>query len=84
LDAENTALTNDIVEYKQAVATLEGRLKEAYDGIQKQNDAIKQLAAQRDEFVKKYNDEVVDRNNVVSNYNDLVARFEKLQSGGGK
>jgi chromosome segregation ATPase len=84
LDAENTALTNDVVQYKQAVDTLEGRLKEAYDGIKKQNDAIKQIAAQRDDFVKKYNDLVIDRNNVVSNYNDLAARFEKLQSGGGK
>jgi chromosome segregation ATPase len=84
LDAENTALTNDIVQYKQAVETLEGRLKEAYDGVKKQNEAITNLVAQRDEFVKKYNDEVADRNNVVSNYNSLAARFEKLQSGSGK
>jgi chromosome segregation ATPase len=83
-EAQNDALTNEIAQYKQAVDTLEAKLKDAYDGIQKQNDAIKQLAAQRDEFVKKYNDLVIDRNNVVSNYNDLAARFEKLQSGGGK
>jgi hypothetical protein len=27
---------------------------------------------------------VIERNNIVSNYNDLAARFQKLQSGGGK
>lgn len=81
-EADNSALTNEIAQYKQAVDTLEGKLKEAYDGIQKQNETVKELAAQRDEFVKKYNDLVIDRNNVVSNYNDLAAKFEKLQSGG--
>jgi chromosome segregation ATPase len=84
LDAQNSALTNDIVQYKQAAETMEARLKDAYDGIKKQNDAIKQLAGQRDEFVKKYNDLVIERNTVVSNYNDLAARFVKLQSGGSK
>jgi chromosome segregation ATPase len=84
LDAQNTAITNDIAQYKQAVDTLEARLKEAYDAIKKQNDALKQLAGERDEFVKKYNDIVIERNTIVSNYNDLVARFEKLQSGSGK
>ena len=84
LDAQNSALTNDIVQYKQAMDTLESRLKEAYDGIKKQNDALKQLAGQRDEFVKKYNDIVIERNTVVSNYNDLAARFQKLQSGASK
>ena len=84
LDAQNTALTNDIVQYKQAVDTLEARLKDAYDGIKKQNDALKQLAGERDEFVKKYNDIVLERNTIVSNYNNLAARLEKLQSGTGK
>ena len=63
---------------------LEARLKQAYDGIKKQNDALKQLAGERDEFVKKYNDIVIERNNIVSNYNDLAARFKELQSGSGK
>jgi chromosome segregation ATPase len=84
LDAQNSALSNDIVQYKQAVDTMEARLKDAYEGIKKQNDALKQLAGQRDEFVKKYNDIVIERNTIVSNYNDLAARFEKLQSTGGK
>jgi chromosome segregation ATPase len=73
------AQTNQIAQYKQAVDSLETKLKDAYDGIKKQNDALKELVAQRDEFVKKYNDSVIDRNNVVSNYNALAAQFQKLQ-----
>jgi chromosome segregation ATPase len=72
--------TNVIVQYKDAVGDLTNRLNEAYAGIEKQNAAIKQLAAQRDEFVQKYNDEVKDRNNVVSNYNALAAEVKKMQS----
>jgi len=43
IDAEN--FTNQIKEYKQAVAGLEAKLKDAYDGIQKQNAAINGLVA---------------------------------------
>jgi chromosome segregation ATPase len=76
-------LTNQITGYQQSVDTLETRLKDAYDGIQKQNSAITNLVGQRDEFVKKYNDEVQERNDVVAKYNDLAKQVEKLQSGGG-
>jgi chromosome segregation ATPase len=77
-------LTNALAEYKAAVTNLQGKLKEAYDGIQKQNDAMKELVAQRDEFVKKFNDEVKDRNEVVGKYNDLVRQVEKNQAASGK
>ena len=77
-------LTNHVVEYKKAVGTLEGKLKETYDGIKKQDDAMHELIAQRDEFVKKYNDSVKERNDVVAKYNDLAAQVEKIQSGGKK
>ncbi|HEX3799271.1 MAG TPA: hypothetical protein VH413_11265 [Verrucomicrobiae bacterium] len=77
-EAENQSLTNDVAQYRAAVDTLQSRLKEASDGIQKQNDAIKQLAAQRDDFVQKLNASVKDRNDIVAKYNDLAARFEKL------
>jgi chromosome segregation ATPase len=75
-------LTNEITAYTQAVDTLQARLKEAYAGIEKQNEAITNLINQRDEFVKKYNDEVKDRNDVVAKYNDLAKQVQKLQSGG--
>jgi chromosome segregation ATPase len=75
-------LTNEITEYQQAVDNLQSKLKEAYDGIQKQNAAITNLVAERDDFVKRYNDEVKDRNDIVAKYNDLAKQVEKLQSGG--
>ena len=59
--------------------TLESKLKEAYAGIDKQNEAITNLVAQRNDFVKKYNDEVKDRNDIVAKYNELV---KQIQSGG--
>ena len=80
LEAASESLTNEIVQYKQAVDTLQSKLKEAYDGVKKQNDAIQQLITQRDEFVKKYNDSVKDRNDVVAKYNDLVRQTQKANS----
>jgi uncharacterized coiled-coil DUF342 family protein len=79
--ATTDGLTNEIAEYKLAVESLQTKLKEAYAGIQKQNDAMKELAAQRDEFVKKFNDSVKDRNDIVAKYNDLAAQVAKSQSG---
>ena len=77
-------LTNIITEYKGAVTNLQTKLKEAYDGIQKQNEAMKELVVQRDEFVKKFNDEVKDRNEVVNKYNELVRQVEKNQAASTK
>lgn len=75
-------LTNEVTQYKAAVATLQSKLKNAYAGIEKQNTAITNLVAQRDDYVRKYNDEVKDRNNVVGKYNDLVKQIKEQQSGG--
>ena len=61
----------------------EAKLKDAYAGIEKQNEALTNLVAQRDDLVQKYNDEVKDRNDIVAKYNDLAKQFEKLQSGSG-
>jgi chromosome segregation ATPase len=77
-------LTNELTEYKSATTNLQTRLKEAYEGIQKQNQAIKELVAQRDELVKKYNNEVKDRNDVVNKYNELVRRVEQSQAANTK
>jgi chromosome segregation ATPase len=74
-------LTNEVAQYKVAVDTLESKLKEAYTGIEQQNETITNLVAQRDDFVKKFSDEVKDRNEVVAKYNDLVNQVQKQQSG---
>ena len=79
LRLQGESLTNEIAEYKAAVEKLNAKLKEAYDGIQKQNVAVKELVTQRDEFVQKYNDSVKDRNDIVAKYNELAAQVRKLQ-----
>jgi len=73
-------LTNVVAQYKVAVDTLESKLKDAYADIGRQNEAITNLVAQRDDFVKKYNDSVKGRNDVVAKYNDLVNQVQKQQA----
>jgi chromosome segregation ATPase len=80
LEFNNLNLTNQIAQYKQAVDTLGSKLKEAYAGIEKQNETITNLVTQRDDFVRKFNDSVKDRNDVVAKYNDLVSQVQKQQS----
>jgi chromosome segregation ATPase len=80
LQFANENFTNEIAQYKTAVDTLESKLKNAYAGIEKQNETITNLLAQRDDFVKKYNDEVKDRNDVVTKYNELVSQVQKQQN----
>jgi chromosome segregation ATPase len=82
LEAGNTALMNQIAEYKKAVETVEAKLKEAYEGVKKQNESIKELVAERDDLVTKLNDSVKERNGIVTQYNDLVERVKKMQGGG--
>jgi TolA-binding protein len=82
LTASNSVLANQVAQYKKAEAEIEVKLKESYDGIKKQNDAIKEVVSQRDEFVKKYNDSVKDRNEVVAKYNELVEQVQKTQNAG--
>ena len=75
-------LTNEIAQYKTAVDTLTAKLKEAYANLESQNASITNLVAQRDDFVKKFNEEVKDRNDVVAKYNELVSPVQKQQRGG--
>jgi chromosome segregation ATPase len=82
LQMAGNTMSNEIVQYKNAVDELEAKLKAAYDGVKKQNDAIKQLVAERDDAIKKYNDSIKDRNALAEKYNALVDRFNKLQAAG--
>ena len=83
-EAESAGFTNQIAQYQKAVGALEAKLKEASEGIQKQNESLKKLVTQRDEFVQKLNDSVRERNDIVSKYNDLAERLQKQQAGGVK
>jgi chromosome segregation ATPase len=80
LHATEHMLTNDVAQFQVAVSNLEGKLEEAYGGIKKQNDAIKQLVAQRDEFIQKYTNSINTQNDIVTKYNKLVERLNQLQS----
>jgi chromosome segregation ATPase len=77
LEFTGANFTNEITQYKAAVDTLSSKLKEAYAGIEKQSETITNLVTQRDEVVKKFNDEVKDRNDIVTKYNDLVKQMQK-------
>ena len=76
-------LTNELAQYQTAVDTLESKLKEAYSDIGRQNIALTNLVTQRDGLLKRLNDSVKDRNEVVAKYNDLVNQVQK-QPGGQK
>jgi chromosome segregation ATPase len=80
LQFANENFTNEIAQYKAGVDALEAKLKEAYAGIDKQNAAISNLVAQRNELVQKYNDEVKDRNDIVHKYNQLAEKFQSNTS----
>lgn len=75
--------TNEIAQYKDAVATLQSKLKDAYVGIAQQNEAITNLVAQRDDFVQKLNASVKDRNDIVAKYNALAKQLANAAPDNG-
>jgi uncharacterized coiled-coil DUF342 family protein len=83
LRSSSEMMSNEIVQYKDVVDKLEAKLREASEGILKQNDAIKRLAAERDDAIRKHNDSIKERNALAEKYNNLVDRFNKLQAAGG-
>jgi chromosome segregation ATPase len=83
LQSTGDMMSNEIVQYKGVVDKMEAKLQDASAGIEKQNDAIKLLVAERDDAIKKYNDSIKERNALAEKYNDLVDRFKKLQAAGG-
>jgi len=76
LQFANENATNQIAQYKAGVDALEAKLKDAYAGIEKQNETTTNLVAQRDGLVQKYNDEVKDRNDIVAKYNELAKHVQ--------
>jgi len=82
LRSSSEMMSNEIVQYKDVLDKLEAKFKEASEGIVKQNDAIKRLAAERDDAIQKYNDSIKERNALAEKYNSLVDRFTKLQAAG--
>ena len=79
LQFDNETCTNEIAQYKVAVDTLEAKLKEAYAGIDKQNETITNLVSQRADLVEKYDSLATNRNDIVLKYNALVKQVESEQ-----
>jgi uncharacterized coiled-coil DUF342 family protein len=73
LKSDGDILSNAIVQYRGVVDDLTNKLDKAYTGE-------KELAAQRDEFVKKLNDSITAQNALTTKYNQLVDRFNQLQT----
>ena len=73
LQSDGDLLSNEIVECKTAVDGLTNKLRAAYDGE-------KDLATQRDQFVQKLNNSIKAQNDLTGKYNQLVDRFNKLQT----
>jgi chromosome segregation ATPase len=76
LQFEHDNDTNEIAQYKSAVDTLDSRLKDAYAGIEKQNETITNLVSERDGLVQKYDSLATNRNDIVLKYNALVKQVE--------
>ncbi|HTV41332.1 MAG TPA: hypothetical protein VMF08_12195 [Candidatus Sulfotelmatobacter sp.] len=76
LQFEHDNDTNEIAQYKVAVDTLESRLKDAYAGLEKQNETITNLVSERDDLVQKYDSLATNRNDIVLKYNALVKQVE--------
>jgi chromosome segregation ATPase len=76
LQFDNNNFTNEIAQYKTAVDALEAKLKDADDGIDKQNETISNLLSQRNDLVQKYDELATNRNDIVAKYNELVKQSE--------
>jgi chromosome segregation ATPase len=83
LQFEHDEDTNEIAQYKVAMDTLESRLKDANDNIDKQNTVITNLLSQRNDLVTKYDELATNRNDIVAKYNEMVKQAE-AQGGSGK
>lgn len=78
LHQQNEVYSNTVEQYSNAFLTVEAQLKQAAENIKLQNDAIKSVAAERDDFVKRLNDSIKERNDIVQKYNDLVKQVEEM------
>ncbi|HEX3626143.1 MAG TPA: hypothetical protein VH280_12030 [Verrucomicrobiae bacterium] len=76
LQFEHDNDTNEIAQYKSAVDTLDSHLKDAYAGLEKQNETITNLVSERDDLVQKYDSLATNRNDIVLKYNALVKQVE--------
>jgi len=84
LRQDNSRLTASVEQYSNAVALLEARIKQANDVITRQNDSVKAVVAERDDYVTRLNQAIKDRNDIVAKYNALVKQIEQAQAAQSK
>lgn len=80
LVASNAAFSRQLESFAEAFSQATNRLNTAYDDIRKQNELISQVTAQRDDYVARLNDSIQRRNQIVTQYNDLVKKVEAYQN----
>jgi chromosome segregation ATPase len=79
LDIINGGLAAQLDQYSNAVEGYKAQITNINEGIKKQNAALKDLVAERDEIFGRLNEMIKDRNKVVEDYNELVKRVEQMQ-----
>ena len=84
LHQENTRLNIAVESYSNAVGVLDVQMKQANENIRQQNEALKDLVSQRDEFVARLNQSIKERNDIVTKYNELAKQLEQIQGGQSK
>jgi len=80
LREENGRLNLQTDQYSNALVTLHVQIQQANESIVRQNEALKSLVAERDEFVNRLNETIKERNEIVGKFNDLVKRVEEMQA----
>jgi chromosome segregation ATPase len=80
LHQDNSRLDIVVDQYSNAVVVLQGQMKQANESIRRQNDAMKDLVSQRDDFVARLNESIKERNDIVTKYNELTKQLEQIQS----
>ena len=79
LRKDNNRLTSLTDQYSNTVVVLAVRIKQADDIIRRQNENMKNIVQERDEYVNRLNQSIKDRNAIVTQYNALVKQIEATQ-----
>jgi chromosome segregation ATPase len=80
LQQDNSRLNIVVNQYSNAVVVLQGQMRQANESIRRQNDTMKDLVTQRDDFVARLNESIKERNDIVTKYNELTKQLEQIQS----
>ncbi|MBI3414322.1 MAG: hypothetical protein HY043_03220 [Verrucomicrobia bacterium] len=83
-ETENETAKAQIDEYKKAVATQNENILKQNESIKEQNELLKNVAGDRDEFVRKYKELLGQWNDLVAKHNELIKLVEQLRADAAK